>query len=268
MDAVDEEILTLRAIYGDENVGVRNVDGDTIVEVQLSCGTVPATVRTYLPRGYPAEMPALEIDGLSRAQRTDALRAASAVLDVRSGDAVIFDLCEAVRSAIETTGRDSAENVGPTQLLPVVPPMPAAPLPASLFLAHGEPAEARKSIFLGWAARVRSESDVAAALSHIRASPRVARATHPAIFAYTFTDAASGRRHTDCDDDGESAAGRNLSQLLANMGANDCLVVVTRWFGGVLLGPTRFRVINEVARSVLVAQPWFERGGSTSEAQR
>jgi putative IMPACT (imprinted ancient) family translation regulator len=31
------------------------------------------------------------------------------------------------------------------------------------------------------------------------------------------------------------------------------LVVVTRWYGGVKLGPDRFRVINNVAREALVS---------------
>ena len=268
---MEEETATLRAIYGDENVAVRApVDGDSeaAVEVQLRSGAVAMTVRAYLPRGYPAEQPALEIDGLSRTQRAAALRAASAVLDMRAGDAVVvvFDLCEAVRGAVEAAEADdaaedaiaaAAASSAPPPLLPAAP----LPLPAALCLAHGAPVEARKSTFVGWAARVRSASDVAAALAHIRASPRVARATHPAIFAYAFTDAMTGRRHADCDDDGEAQAGRNLAHLLATMEAANCMVVVTRWFGGVLLGPARFRVINEVARAVLTAQPWFERGG-------
>ena len=81
----------------------------------------------------------------------------------------------------------------------------------------------------------------------------------------------------DHDDDGESGAGRNLSRLLSTMkaqnvvgGACAChtvllvpplmrndlfagvqLVVVTRWYGGVHLGPDRFRHINNLARQIV-----------------
>eukprot|EP00983_Pelagomonas_calceolata_P068812 1150098-Pelagomonas_calceolata.AAC.1 len=43
----------------------------------------------------------------------------------------------------------------------------------------------------------------------------------------------------------------------ANLGAadaRDVVVVVTRWFGGVLLGPQRFALINNTARMLLEAQ--------------
>jgi hypothetical protein len=37
-------------------------------------------------------------------------------------------------------------------------------------------------------------------------------------------------------------------------GALDVVVVVSRWFGGVLLGPARFAAINNTARQLLEAQ--------------
>lgn len=54
-----------------------------------------------------------------------------------------------------------------------------------------------------------------------------------------------------CDDDGEAAAGGRLAHLLTLLGAENVLVVVTRWFGGVLLGPERFKHINRAARDAL-----------------
>ena len=56
----------------------------------------------------------------------------------------------------------------------------------------------------------------------------------------------------DCDDDGESAAGGRLLQLLQNTSVRDVLVVVSRWYGGVKLGPARFTHINNAARDLLV----------------
>ena len=37
------------------------------------------------------------------------------------------------------------------------------------------------------------------------------------------------------------------------MGANNVLVVVSRWFGGVHLGPARFKYIANTARELLEA---------------
>ncbi len=55
----------------------------------------------------------------------------------------------------------------------------------------------------------------------------------------------------DYDDDGESAAGGRLLKLLMLVGAQNVVVVVSRWFGGVLLGPSRFTHINNAARQLL-----------------
>lgn len=100
---------------------------------------------------------------------------------------------------------------------------------------------------------------------------QLAKATHN-IFAYRFTDPKSGVCFHDCDDDGEAGAGARLSETLRLMGADGVAVVVSRWFGGTLLGilssqyaeftafrfitysstgPDRFRLINNCARRLL-----------------
>jgi len=55
----------------------------------------------------------------------------------------------------------------------------------------------------------------------------------------------------DCDDDGEAAAGGRLLHLLQIVDARNVVVVVSRWFGGTLLGPSRFTHINNAARNLL-----------------
>jgi hypothetical protein len=55
----------------------------------------------------------------------------------------------------------------------------------------------------------------------------------------------------DCDDDGESAAGGRLAHLLEILDIENVLVVVSRWYGGTLLGPDRFKLINQAARDAL-----------------
>lgn len=55
----------------------------------------------------------------------------------------------------------------------------------------------------------------------------------------------------DCDDDGETAAGGRLAHLLEILELENVLVVVSRWYGGTLLGPDRFKLINQAARDAL-----------------
>lgn len=56
----------------------------------------------------------------------------------------------------------------------------------------------------------------------------------------------------DNDDDGEDAAGGRLGHLLQMRNEDGVLVVVSRWYGGIHLGPKRFAVISNIARDGLV----------------
>lgn len=52
-------------------------------------------------------------------------------------------------------------------------------------------------------------------------------------------------------DGGERGAGDILTSVLDRAGANNVLVVVWRWYGGVQLGGERWRLIGQVAREAL-----------------
>uniref|UniRef100_A0A7S0V3I6 Impact N-terminal domain-containing protein n=1 Tax=Polytomella parva TaxID=51329 RepID=A0A7S0V3I6_9CHLO len=61
----------------------------------------------------------------------------------------------------------------------------------------------------------------------------------------------------DYDDDGETHAGARLLHLLQVLNVTNVAVVVSRWFGGTLLGPSRFAIINDTARRLLnESGPW------------
>lgn len=125
----------------------------------------------------------------------------------------------------------------------------------------------KKSIFLARACTVTSPDHAQSCIAHLIATDRrAAKATHN-ITAYRIRNPSATTRGTsdltfqDCDDDGESAAGSRVLHLLQVMEAWGVLVVVSRWFGGVKLGPDRFRIINQVVREVVVKGGWG-KGGS------
>lgn len=132
----------------------------------------------------------------------------------------------------------------------------------------------KKSMFLGRAARVTSLSQAQAFLDHLVATDKkVAAATHnisawrikqkkPAGVSENNSDSDAGETVVqDYDDDGETAAGGRLLHVMQLMDVWDVVVVVSRWYGGIQLGPARFRLINDVGRNALV------KGGFThSEA--
>ena len=55
----------------------------------------------------------------------------------------------------------------------------------------------------------------------------------------------------DCDDDGETHAGGRMLHLLEILECENVFVMVSRWYGGVKLGPDRFKHINNATRNVL-----------------
>ena len=93
---------------------------------------------------------------------------------------------------------------------------------------------------------------------------KVGKATHN-MFAYRFYateennndngDNEKKKKSTllvkDNDDDGEKGSGAKLASLLELSSAENVLVVVSRWYGGQLLGPSRFKWIAGVARNGL-----------------
>lgn len=55
----------------------------------------------------------------------------------------------------------------------------------------------------------------------------------------------------DFHDDGEGGAGIKIMHLLQDSNVRNVVVIVSRWFGGMLLGPARFMYITDAARGML-----------------
>ncbi len=79
---------------------------------------------------------------------------------------------------------------------------------------------------------------------------KVAKASHNMI-AYRFWDARRQCWVSDNDDDGEKGSGAKLAALLEMADVTNVIVVVSRWFGGIHLGPSRFKYFASVARDAL-----------------
>jgi putative IMPACT (imprinted ancient) family translation regulator len=119
----------------------------------------------------------------------------------------------------------------------------------------GEPFMDRKSMFVAHACRVASEQEVREALTQLlSSSSKIQRATHN-MYAWRLTEALKDGnlilKH-DNDDDGEDAAGSRMALLLHQRKEDGVLVVVSRWFGGIHLGPKRFAHIVNVSRELLL----------------
>lgn len=89
----------------------------------------------------------------------------------------------------------------------------------------------KKSRFIGYAAPVSSEKEALEFLNKIRKKHWDARHN---VYAYSIADGNLSR----CSDDGEPAktAGAPILDIIEKNGLSNIIIVVTRYFGGILLG--------------------------------
>ncbi|KAH8740894.1 ximpact conserved protein [Cryptosporidium ryanae] len=139
-------------------------------------------------------------------------------------------------------------------------------------ITHGEPIVDRKSVFQAHVCKVFTTEDVKKVIKWLLSNTKIARATHN-MWAYRlFKDKNSSLCgsfpigydviSSDHDSDGETAAGNRLQHLLNIIDAKNVFVMVTRWYGGIQLGPDRFRHINNAARETL------EKAGLVNNSQK
>ncbi|XP_027015200.2 protein IMPACT isoform X2 [Tachysurus fulvidraco] len=124
-------------------------------------------------------------------------------------------------------------------------------------IKHGEAITDRRSTFQPHLALVVTSKQVQRVLDKLYENKKIASATHN-IYAYRIYCEDKNTFLQDCEDDGETAAGGRLLHLLQILDVRNVLVVVSRWYGGILLGPDRFKHINNCARNILVQEGYAE----------
>ncbi|KAF5919173.1 hypothetical protein HPG69_003813 [Diceros bicornis minor] len=121
---------------------------------------------------------------------------------------------------------------------------------------HGVPITDRRSTFQAHLAPVVCPKQVKMVLAKLYENKKIASATHN-IYAYRIYCEDKQTFLQDCEDDGETAAGGRLLHLMEILNVRNVMVVVSRWFGGILLGPDRFKHINNCARNILVEKNYI-----------
>ncbi|XP_067369219.1 protein IMPACT isoform X2 [Channa argus] len=120
-------------------------------------------------------------------------------------------------------------------------------------IKHGNTITDRRSTFQPHLAPVVTPRQVKIVLEKLYENKKIASATHN-IYAYRIYCEDKHSFIQDCEDDGETAAGGRLLHLLQILDVRNVMVVVSRWYGGILLGPDRFKHINNCARNILVEE--------------
>lgn len=267
--------------------GTANDNAQTTVTLQIP-GQAHLSFRLGFGASYPETRPAV-LGTASTAARGEGKLAVDVLEDIvqrtwQAGAVCLFDvISEAVEVFPELNigGSKDSEEAGPTESNatgqssnkagePTIPGESFAAL--SLRDAFGldnppdwilsEVITEKKSTFLARAVQVTSLAQAQAFLDHLTATDKkVAVASHN-ISAWRIKQKKDGVSSSDpdaaetvvqdYDDDGETAAGGRLLHVMQLMDVWNVLVVVSRWFGGIHLGPARFRLINDAGRDALV----------------
>ena len=92
--------------------------------------------------------------------------------------------------------------------------------------------EEKKSEFIGYAKRVENEEDAKAFVAEIKNMHKQARHN---CWAYVIGEKMNIQRYSD-DGEPQGTAGIPILEVMKKSNITDCAVVVTRYFGGILLG--------------------------------
>ncbi|MEW8956716.1 YigZ family protein [Clostridium sp.] len=92
--------------------------------------------------------------------------------------------------------------------------------------------EERKSEFIGHIKRVTTEEEARAFINEIKNKHK--QATHN-VYAYIIGENMGIQRYTD-DGEPQGTAGIPMLEVIKKNNLTDCCIVVTRYFGGILLG--------------------------------
>ncbi|ETS03000.1 UPF0029-domain-containing protein [Trichoderma reesei RUT C-30] len=259
-----DEVEALNSIYGEGCLSLSEDQDDsasTTYILQLP-GEEASSLRLQFPHSYPAEPPTVvgtqHSSGGKRGAGARDLGVFREALGTvfQPGSVCLFDAVEEFSRRIEEEREreellrqeqqqhdDDNEEPGGEQIdfASMEPP----PWTVSDVVVEN------KSTFVAHVARVSSPAQAKLFLQHLLWSDRRIRAATHNISAWRIRGPGA-TSYSDCDDDGEDAAGGRLLHLLQLMEVWDGMVVVSRWYGGVKLGPRRFALINGVARDGLV----------------
>lgn len=106
----------------------------------------------------------------------------------------------------------------------------------------------RKSTFQAFYANIKTAAEAEQFRHQLLQNNKIKNATHN-MFVWKVNE--NGIIKSDSDEDGESGAGSRMMHLVDLTGACNFAVIVSRWYGGIHLGPDRWKHINNSLRTIL-----------------
>ncbi|XP_076847706.1 protein IMPACT isoform X2 [Brachyhypopomus gauderio] len=290
-----EEIEALSSIYGDEWCVIDEASRIFCIKISddIYMPKWSVCLQIILPEDYPSSAPPLYQINAAWLRGPDRIKLSNSLEELyleNAGESILYLWVEKIREFLTETSQ-SGNTEGPEMDRAItaeeedgtweegnIPNSSDVKLnmeQAGLFssssaeeelppVTHGEPLTDRRSTFQPHLAPVVTPKQVQRVLDKLYENKKIASATHN-IYAYRIYCQDKNTFMQDCEDDGETAAGGRLLHLLQILDVRDVLVVVSRWYGGILLGPDRFKHINNCARSILVQEGYADAAEEASK---
>ena len=117
--------------------------------------------------------------------------------------------------------------------------------PAESFSLYEKIIEDRGSKYSVSFGLVSGKEDIKAFLTKLKATKKYAKATHN---SWAARISHQGAIYETKNDDGETGAGMVILRVMQNENVTDCIICVTRWFGGVKLMGDRFKHVQDATK--------------------
>ena len=114
--------------------------------------------------------------------------------------------------------------------------------PVEIFILHEKIIEDRGSKYSVSIGHVTGKEGIKVFLKTLKSKKKYAKATHNSWAARLTHD---GAVYETKNDDGETGAGMVILRIMQKEDITDCIICVTRWFGGVKLMGDRFKHIQD-----------------------
>ncbi|KAM9461886.1 protein IMPACT isoform 2-T4 [Clarias gariepinus] len=293
-----EEIEALSSIYGDEWCVIDEASRVFCIKIadDISVPKCSVCLQVILPEDYPSSSPPIYQINASWLRGQDRITLSNSLEELyleNPGESILYLWVEKIREfLVDRSQNANTDGLEPRHAkmteeqdddwdeseIPDYSILRLSTEQTSLFsvssadsdeelpeIKHGEAITDRRSTFQAHLALVLTPKQVQRVLDKLYENKKIASATHN-IHAYRIYCEDKNTFLQDCEDDGETAAGGRLLHLLQILDVRNVLVVVSRWYGGILLGPDRFKHINNCARNVLVQEGYTETSDETSKS--
>lgn len=117
--------------------------------------------------------------------------------------------------------------------------------PKESFILHEKIIEDRGSKYSVSIGKVTGKDDIKAFLKTLKADKKYAKATHN---TWAVRISHEGAIYEAKNDDGEVGAGMVILRIMQKENVVNCIICVTRWFGGVKLMGDRFKHVQDATK--------------------